>query len=153
MRCIRILSVVLLLAGCASGSGQAQNDQPIYETTDREWPVSAHYDGKRFYNTSGADKGAGDISTFLWQNLWNKEKWPKTLENPPADPIVDRVTEGIRATYINHATVLVQVAGLNILTDPVWSKRVSPVTFAGPKRVRDPAWARQRSPEIGRAHV
>jgi len=148
MRCIRILSVVLLLAGCASGSEQAQNDQPIYETTDREWPVSAHYDGKRFYNTSGADKGAGDISQFLWQNLWNKEKWPKQVENPPADPIVERVTEGIRATYINHATVLVQVAGLNILTDPVWSKRVSPVTFAGPKRVRDPGIPIEALPEI-----
>ena len=110
--------------------------------------MSAHYDGKRFYNTSGADKGAGDISTFLWQNLWNKEKWPKAIENPPADPIVERVTEGIRATYINHATVLVQVAGLNILTDPVWSKRVSPVTFAGPKRVRDPGIPIEALPEI-----
>lgn len=39
---------------------------------------------------------------------------------------------------INHATVLVQVAGLNILTEPMWSKRVSPVTFVGPIRVRDP---------------
>ena len=135
MRYLRTLSVALLLAGCASGSGQAENAQPsplptttpstpptitpITQTTDREWSVSAHYDGKRFYNTSGADKGAGDISTFLWQNLWNKEKWPKAIENPPADPIVERVTEGIRATYINHATVLVQVAGLNILTDVV----------------------------------
>ena len=120
MRLFRTLSVALLLAGCASGSGQAQTEtinEPITQTTNREWPVSAHYDGKRFYNTSGADKGAGDISKFLWQNLWNKEKWPKQVENPPADPIVDRVTEGIRATYINHATVLVQVAGLNILTD------------------------------------
>ena len=148
MRLFRTLSIALLLAGCASGSGQAQNDQPTHETTDREWPVSAHYDGKRFYNTSGADKGAGDISTFLWQNLWNKEKWPKQVENPPADPIVERVTEGIRATYINHATVLVQVAGLNILTDPVWSKRVSPVTFAGPKRVRDPGIPIEALPEI-----
>ena len=83
MRLFRTLSVALLLAGCASGSGQAENDQPnttpITQTTNREWPVSAHYDGKRFYNTSGADKGAGDISKFLWQNLWNKEKWPKAI--------------------------------------------------------------------------
>jgi hypothetical protein len=150
MRYLQTLSVVLLLAGCASGSGQAENDQPttasITQPTDREWPVSAHYDGKRFYNTSGADKGTGDISQFLWQNLWNKEKWPKAIENPPADPIVERVTEGIRATYINHATVLVQVAGLNILTDPVWSKRVSPVTFAWAQ-----AGARPGHPDRGAA--
>ena len=110
--------------------------------------MSAHYDGKRFYKTSGADKGAGDIGKFLWQNLWKKEKWPKAIENPPADPIIARVTEGIRVTYINHATVLVQVAGLNILTDPVWSQRVSPVTFAGPKRVRDPGIPIEALPEI-----
>ena len=93
-------------------------------------------------------QGRGGYQQFLWQNLWNKEKWPKQVENPPADPIVERVTEGIRATYINHATVLVQVAGLNILTDPVWSKRVSPVTFAGPKRVRDPGIPIEALPEI-----
>ena len=44
--------------------------------------------------------------------------------------------------------LLVQVAGLNILTDPVWSKRVSPVTFAGPKRVRDPGIPIEALPEI-----
>ena len=63
----RILIAVLLLCGCATSTGLDEADS----ITDREWPVSAHYDGKRFYNTSGADKGAGDISTFLWQNLWN----------------------------------------------------------------------------------
>ena len=110
--------------------------------------MSAHCDGKRFYNTSGADKGAGDIGKFLWQNLLKKEKWPKAIENPTADPIIARVTEGIRVTYINHATVLVQVAGLNILTDPVWSQRVSPVTFAGPKRVRGPGVPIEALPEI-----
>lgn len=44
----------------------------------------------------------------------------------------------MRATWIGHATVLVQADGLNILTDPVWSARASPLPFAGPKRVRAP---------------
>jgi L-ascorbate metabolism protein UlaG (beta-lactamase superfamily) len=39
-------------------------------------------------------------------------------------------------TYVNHSTFLIQVAGVNILTDPVWSDRVSPVSFAGPRRYR-----------------
>ena len=89
---------VLLLCGCSTSTGLDETDTPNNSRIEREWPLSTHYDGKRFYNTSGADKGAGDISKFLWQNLWNKEKWPKTIENPPADPIVARVTEGIRAT-------------------------------------------------------
>ena len=117
MRYLPTLSVVLLLAGCASGSEQAQTNsainkpitQPITQHMSREWHLSAHYDGKRFYNTSGADKGAGDISKFLWQSLWNKSEWPKYIGNPPPDPIVERATERIRTTYINHATVLVHV--------------------------------------------
>lgn len=115
---------------------------------DEDWILSKHYDGKRFHNSNGSDKHLGDVSRFLWTSLSNEKPWPKWLENPPADIIAPRVTEGLRATYINHATVLIQVAGLNILTDPVWSKRVSPVAFAGPKRVRAPGIPISDLPEI-----
>jgi L-ascorbate metabolism protein UlaG (beta-lactamase superfamily) len=43
-----------------------------------------------------------------------------------------------RVTFVNHATVLIQWAGLNILTDPVWSERVGPWSWFGPKRARAP---------------
>jgi L-ascorbate metabolism protein UlaG (beta-lactamase superfamily) len=39
---------------------------------------------------------------------------------------------------IGHASVLIQLAGCNLLVDPVWSERASPVRWAGPKRVNDP---------------
>jgi L-ascorbate metabolism protein UlaG (beta-lactamase superfamily) len=39
---------------------------------------------------------------------------------------------------VGHSSVLVQTQGLNILIDPVWAQRSSPVSFAGPKRVRQP---------------
>jgi L-ascorbate metabolism protein UlaG (beta-lactamase superfamily) len=41
-------------------------------------------------------------------------------------------------TFIGHATFLVQVAALNLLIDPVYAERASPVAFAGPRRVRAP---------------
>lgn len=44
----------------------------------------------------------------------------------------------LRVTYIGHATILLQTAGVNILTDPIWSERASPVGFAGPRRVAAP---------------
>jgi len=44
----------------------------------------------------------------------------------------------LRVTYVGHATVLLQTQGLNILTDPIWSERASPLSFAGPKRVAVP---------------
>ena len=70
--------------------------------------LSEHWDGTRFHNRNGSDKHLGDISRYLWRSITQEAPWPKWLENPPADPIVDRVTSGIRATYINHATVLIR---------------------------------------------
>ena len=50
--------------------------------------------------------------------------------------------------YIGHASFLIQTAGLNILLDPVWSKRASPSRFIGPKRVNDPGIAFADLPPI-----
>ena len=41
---------------------------------------------------------------------------------------------GLRATWLGHSTVLLEIDGLRVLTDPVWGERASPVSFAGPKR-------------------
>lgn len=45
---------------------------------------------------------------------------------------------GLRVTWLGHATVLVEMDGLNILTDPMFSQRASPFQFMGPKRYRGP---------------
>ena len=116
--------------------------------TERPYPISDHSDGSRFYNRDGSDKGLSDISQFLWQSLWSESAWPESLPNPVPSVIPDRVKDGIRATYINHATILIQVDGMNILTDPIWSERASPVTFAGPKRIRAPGIKISDLPEI-----
>jgi L-ascorbate metabolism protein UlaG (beta-lactamase superfamily) len=44
----------------------------------------------------------------------------------------------IRISYVGHASLLIQTHGVNLLVDPVWSERASPVSFAGPKRVNAP---------------
>jgi L-ascorbate metabolism protein UlaG (beta-lactamase superfamily) len=41
---------------------------------------------------------------------------------------------GLRATWLGHSTVLIDIDGVAVLTDPVWGERASPFTFAGPKR-------------------
>ena len=55
---------------------------------------------------------------------------------PDFDLLNRRVDSGIRVTWIGHATALVQMEGLSILTDPIFSARCAPVQFAGPKRFR-----------------
>ena len=53
-----------------------------------------------------------------------------------------------RISYVGHASLLLQTAGLNILLDPVWSQRASPFRFVGPKRVNDPGIAFADLPPI-----
>ena len=47
-------------------------------------------------------------------------------------------TDVLTATWVGHTTVLLQIGGVNVLTDPVWGDRASPVSFAGPKRYSKP---------------
>uniref|UniRef100_A0A674NXG7 N-acyl-phosphatidylethanolamine-hydrolyzing phospholipase D n=1 Tax=Takifugu rubripes TaxID=31033 RepID=A0A674NXG7_TAKRU len=55
---------------------------------------------------------------------------------------------GLRVTWLGHATVLVEIDGLNVLTDPIFSQRASPVQFMGPKRYRGPPCTVEQLPRI-----
>jgi L-ascorbate metabolism protein UlaG (beta-lactamase superfamily) len=54
----------------------------------------------------------------------------------------------LRVTYINHATILIQMDGINILTDPIWSQRAGPASWFGVKRVRAPGVRFEQLPPI-----
>ena len=67
----------------------------------------------------------------------------------PASPVVARTApDECRLTWIGHSTFLVQVGGLNVLTDPVFAARASPVRFAGPRRLTPPGLAIDALPPI-----
>ncbi len=72
--------------------------------------------------------------------------WPKTVAGRQVKP--DARVDALRITMVGHATLLIQAAGLNILTDPLWSDRASPVSFAGPRRVTPPGIAFDDLPPI-----
>src|SRR3712207_9232259 len=64
-----------------------------------------------------------------WQLGGGRKDWPESFPSPFQDkPPVE--VQGLRSALIGHASFLIQVAGLNILTDPVFSERASPVSFA-----------------------
>ncbi len=110
--------------------------------------VSDHFDGRRFHNPGHA----GERS--LWQVLrWaltrQKQPWPKWIDDPPRPAPSPRLADDqIAITFINHATFLLQLGGANVLTDPQWSGRASPVQWAGPRRVRHPGIAFEQLPPI-----
>jgi L-ascorbate metabolism protein UlaG (beta-lactamase superfamily) len=130
------------LLGGTLGMARASSN-PYYKG-----PPSDHFDGQRFFNPDGtADKSAGDL--LRWRFGGNKEVWPEAWPSPYRDTPPARVPgRDLRVSYVGHASFLYQSAGLNILVDPVWSERVSPVSFAGPKRINAPGIGFEDLPKI-----
>jgi len=69
--------------------------------------------------------------------LTRRTPWPSRIPVEPRRP-PSGGPDDVVVTFVGHATFLIQVAGINLLTDPVYSERASPVSFAGPRRVRAP---------------
>jgi L-ascorbate metabolism protein UlaG (beta-lactamase superfamily) len=97
--------------------------------------VTDHFDGRRFFNPSGAN---GQPFWALPRMLLTpRARWPSEVAVEPSRPPDPRPDEVV-VTFIGHAAFLIQVAGTSVLIDPVYSRRASPVSFAGPRRVRAP---------------
>jgi L-ascorbate metabolism protein UlaG (beta-lactamase superfamily) len=109
--------------------------------------ASDHFDGKKFF-TPGAKPPEGFGGVLKWMTNRERGEWTEDL-NPAYGPHpLAHEEENIRITFINHSTFLIQVDGLNILTDPIFSKRASPFDWAGPKRMRLPGIRFEDLPRI-----
>lgn len=119
---------------------------PFLDRIYYDGPASSHYDGARFQNPDG-DALAEAVRTG------GRPPWARFLPGgppSPAWPLHVRVQQTdvrhlpplkageMRAIWVGHATVLVQVPGLNILTDPIWSDVTGPYNLVGPRRVMPP---------------
>lgn len=110
-----------------------------------EGPGSDHFDGQRFFNPDGdADTmrppTGGSRAGFFWRYLTGNDgrpAWPESVPVTQGKPAARVEGDRMVATWIGHATVLVQTQGLNILTDPVYAERAGPLGF-GPRRVAAP---------------
>ncbi len=134
--------LVLCLAGCVAAQ---PNPMPDFN------PAKAHHRPDGFVNRYA---GAGDQPGFL---KWQWERTRDGLPKPPAEPVrgVTPDVQALRAntgettaTWVGHATVLLQLDGLNLLTDPHWGDRASPVSFAGPRRHQPPGLPFDQLPPI-----
>ncbi len=113
----------------------------------------AHFDGQRFANPDGEDTisapAGSNRGNFLMRYLWGEGRpaWPDHVAIDPRQPPPRVEGEAMVATWVGHASVLVQTQGINILTDPVWSDRAGPLGI-GPARVAPPGIAFDRLPRI-----
>ncbi len=141
-------AVLLLAAGIAAG---LKSGAEIFQSN----PRPRHHDENGFRNLAPDfkphNKGFGFLK-WQWDRVRGKapEK-PKSYDfkiAPNHDALLQTGAENLRVTWIGHATTLVQMEGVNILTDPMFSERCSPVSFAGPKRKMPPAPAFENLPRI-----
>ena len=133
-----MLLCLLIVASCSTN----QN----YDST------KAHHTQNGFKNIDYIDE-KGFLSFIKWRwerffkNIPGAEDYNFTIDKTH-HKFVKNNTEKSTLTWIGHATFLIQFHGLNILTDPQFSERASPVSWAGPKRVVAPGMAIADMPDI-----
>jgi L-ascorbate metabolism protein UlaG (beta-lactamase superfamily) len=126
---------IALLSGCIAA--------PYYSGNSMK-----NYDGKHFYNSIPSEKSLGDILRLSIGTVTSAERWPSWVNHEPRLLETSYKAGDFRVTFINHATTLIQVDGLNVLTDPIYAERASPFSWAGPRRVHSPGINFEDLPEI-----
>ncbi len=117
------------------------------------FPVSDHCDGAHFFNPTGRLQALGfaQLPRWWWDRLVKGQgaRWPRTVAAPQKPVLPASVSAGqVAVTFIGHSTFLLQLAGLNILTDPVFASHAGPFGVLGPKRARPPALRLGELPRI-----
>jgi L-ascorbate metabolism protein UlaG (beta-lactamase superfamily) len=127
---------LFLFVGQASETSKFNLKKVKIITEDIE--IEEFYDKKkkRFINPSGiVSKSFFDV--LKWKTSTKPQIWPTEIPKEHNFKLFDNIQENqVSVTFINHSSFLLQFDSLNILTDPVFSKRVSPFSWVGPKRAR-----------------
>ena len=141
--CALALVVAVAIASCAPFGGRASGTRLQRIERSPEWQ------GSHFENPQ-------PLVNYVWGAIVtmatpdpNAEPHspPRTI---PVEPgrLASPPSSGLRVTWLGHSTMLLEVDGHRFLTDPVWSERVGPVTFAGPKRSFPPPLALRDLPPL-----
>jgi L-ascorbate metabolism protein UlaG (beta-lactamase superfamily) len=111
------------------------------------YPLSDHYDGEHFFNPGpGLSRGVAPL--LRWRLSHAPTPWPKAVIDPAYPPPPPLPPEHLGLSFIGHASFLLRLPGFTLLTDPIFSDRCSPVSWAGPRRVRPPGLALASLPAI-----
>ncbi len=121
-----LIIISLISISCCSFSGSTHNGEEEY-----------NFNGEKFVNQT-PDQDRGFLDLIKWGLTKEPGFWRDWIDMEQGPPPPERVAKGkLRVTFINHSTLLVQLDSLNILTDPMYSDRASPLSFfGGPVRHR-----------------
>lgn len=137
-----ILSIFfILVSGCAGATSQTVSVRPAHHTESGFTNPYIEQSDKTFFTFLKMR-----LTTDEWaDHASQRDGVPRqqvdfgSIRKPGAQPQI---------TWIGHSTFLIQYRGINLLTDPVFSRRASPLSFAGPQRYTNPAFKIEQLPPI-----
>src|SRR6202521_31945 len=87
----------------------------------RAWPISDHFDGKRFFNPTLPGRAEPAIRSVFRMLREPRSRWPRSVENKGVPQLnATLAIDDNAVTFVGHATFLIQIGGMAILTDPIW---------------------------------
>jgi L-ascorbate metabolism protein UlaG (beta-lactamase superfamily) len=116
--------------------------------------ASPRWAGEGFRNVHPILPGLRDRSAPMptWTDFFcSDDRRTPTGPLPSMNPLEEwrrRPGSGLRATWLGHSTVLIEIDGVRVLTDPVWGPRASPLRLAGPKRFQPVPVALRAMPPV-----
>ncbi|SDV50102.1 L-ascorbate metabolism protein UlaG, beta-lactamase superfamily [Chitinasiproducens palmae] len=111
-------------------------------------PVTDHFDGQRFHSVPPTPR-TSFFDVLRWQRGRPADDWREEAADPTGAQPARRVDgAALTVTLVNHATLLIQHRGLNILTDPIYSAHAGPFGRFGPRRYTPPGIAFDALPPI-----
>ena len=111
-------------------------------------PPSDHFDGTRFFYP-GHPTDRSRLDVLKWQFGGDpRPRWPDDFPGLRDTPPQRVEGAALRVSFVGHASLLIQTHGVNILVDPVWAERASPLARFGPKRVNAPGMALDDLPPL-----
>lgn len=122
----------------------------LWKNMKKSYPLSDHYDGKHFFNPNGAAPHRSFTAMIKFvKEFSHSKKWHKENEVLKEPKLANGLSlDETYITYVNHSCHLIQLTNLNILTDPIFSNRASPLSLIGPKRHVQPGIKLQQLPLI-----
>ena len=140
-RAVDVIPSLLLLVACASAGSEPLPGQPPHHIAG----------GFRNLDPEMARPSGWTRWSFIGRRMWDSLTSPRAFEAPRVanDGAALRAAPPARTiTWIGHATLLVQVDGLSVVTDPNWSERAGPTSFIGARRLNAPGVAFEALPRI-----
>jgi L-ascorbate metabolism protein UlaG (beta-lactamase superfamily) len=134
---------VVLPMGCRAFGKGADGDRLLRMETSPRWDEDHFANPLPLYTNLSA----------MWDALFHggdvtAPEVPFPLVHPRPEQFAELPVSGLRITWLGHSTLLIEIDGKRILTDPVWGPRASPFTWVGPKRWYPPLIELEKLPPI-----